>query len=510
MPKSVAIIGAGIGGLAVANMLQKAGFQVHVYEKNEQLGGRAGKRVTKGFTFDTGPSWYLMPAVFEQYFALFNINVNRELDIKRLDPAYKVFFESRNPVTVHGDLQKDAKAFDAIEPGSGNALKRYVTEGNEIYHMAMKHFLYTNFTDPRDLVNREVLASTGRMAKLLLTTIHARVKTFVTSKPLQQILEYPMVFLGTSPFKAPAMYSLMSALDFKEGVFYPAKGMYSIIELLVKIGTRLGVEYHTGVSVQSIIHDNGKAIGIKVNQQTIPADIVISNADLRHTELTLLDAPARSYPDSFWQKKEAGISALLLYIGVKGSLPQLQHHNLLFVDKWRENFEDIYEAKQIPDSASLYVSRTSATDPSTAPKGHENMFVLAPLPTGVTLTPSQQRSLATKFIAQIATAINETDLQKNIVSLETFGPNDFSDTFNAWQGTALGMSHLLKQSAMWRIPNKSKKLSNLYYVGANTVPGIGLPMCLIGAELVYKRIMNIQRGGPVQTIQTIEPTKETR
>jgi len=506
MPKSVIIIGAGIGGLAIANMLQKAGMQVSIYEKNIQLGGRAGKRVTKGFTFDTGPSWYLMPAVFEQYFTLFNINVKRELDIKRLDPAYKVFFESRNAVTIHGNLKKDAKAFEDIEPGSGKALERYVTEGNEIYQMAIKHFLYTNFTDLRDLTNREVLGSTGRMAKLLLTTIHSRVKTFVTSKPLQQILEYPMVFLGTSPFKAPAMYSLMSALDFKEGVFYPAKGMYSIIELLVKIGTKLGVEYHTGVSVQSITHENGKATGIKIAGKTILADIVISNADLHHTETKLLDASARSYPAAFWNKKEAGISALLMYIGVKGNLPQLQHHNLLFVDKWRQNFEDIYEAKQIPSSASLYVSRTSATDPSTAPKGHENMFVLAPLPTGVSLSKAQQNALAQKFIAQIASAINEPDLQKNIVSLETFGPNDFNDTFNAWQGSALGMSHLLKQSAMWRIPNKSKKLSNLYYVGANTVPGIGLPMCLIGAELVYKRIMNIKRGGPVMTIETSKET----
>ena len=506
MPKSVIIIGAGIGGLAVANMLQKAGFQVSIYEKNTQLGGRAGKKITKGFTFDTGPSWYLMPAVFEQYFTLFNINVTHELDIKRLDPAYKVFFESRDAITVRGSLKQDAKAFEAIEPGSGKALERYVTEGNEIYQMAIKHFLYTNFTDLRDLANREVLGSTGRMAKLLLTPIHSRVKTFVKTTPLQQILEYPMVFLGTSPFKAPAMYSLMSALDFKEGVFYPAKGMYSIIELLVKTGKKLGVEYHTGVGVQSIAHKNGKATGIKVANKLILADIVISNADLHHTETKLLDAPARSYPDSFWNKKEAGISALLIYMGVKGSLSQLQHHNLLFVDKWRENFEDIYEAKQIPESASLYVSRTSATDPSTAPKGHENLFVLAPLPTGVTLTKTEQQKLADKFVAQIATAINEPDLTKHIVTLETFGPNDFSNTFNAWQGTALGMSHLLKQSAMWRIPNKSKKLSNLYYVGANTVPGIGLPMCLIGAQLVYKRIMNIKRGGPVMTIDAIKET----
>lgn len=503
MPRKVIIIGAGIGGLATANLLAKAGFEVSVYEQNAQLGGRAGKKVVNGFSFDTGPSWYLMPEVFKQYFQLFNIDVKDKLSIKRLTPAYKVFFESSKPITIQGDLKKDAAQFESKEVGAGKSLEKYVTEGNEIYQMSLDHFLYTNFSHPKDLVNAPVLKSSGRMAKLLLTSIHSRVEKFVTAKPLQQILEYPMVFLGTSPFKAPAMYSLMSALDFKEGVYYPARGMYSIIELLEKIGRGLGVQYFTNTKVEKILHQNGKATGIVVDGKTIEADIIISNADLHFTETKLLDATVSSYPSTFWKAKEAGISALLLYIGVKGSLPQLEHHNLFFVDDWKKNFTDIYDAKTIPTSASLYVSRTSATDPSMAPKGHENLFVLAPLPTGISLTAQQQEKLAQRFIAQVAKAIDAPDLKKNIVTLETFGPNDFKTTFNAWEGTALGMSHLLKQSAMWRIPNKSKKLDNLYYVGANTVPGIGLPMCLISAELVYKRIVGIKRGGPVKKIEEI-------
>jgi phytoene desaturase len=501
MAKKIIIIGGGIGGLASANLLQKAGYDVHVYEKNTQLGGRAGELKKDGFTFDTGPSWYLMPEVFKQYFSLLGVNVTKELNIKRLTPAYKVFFESHSPVTVQGNLKKDAKQFEAIEPGAGKQLETYVKEGDEIYQLAMRRFLYTNFTDNRDLVNKEVLASTGRMAKLLLTPIHSRVKKFVTAKPLQQILEYPMVFLGTSPFKAPAMYSLMSALDFNEGVFYPAKGMYSIIELLVSTGKKLGVTYHTDSDVTKITHTEDRATGIMVGKKHITADIVISNADLHHTETRLLDQPARSYPDSFWFKKESGISALLIYIGVKGSLPQLQHHNLFFVDKWKENFTDIYDSKKIPDAASIYVSRTSATDPKTAPKGHENLFVLVPLPTDVHISKVGQKKLADRFIQQIAKSIGVPTLAKKIVSLETFGPGDFKEKYNSWQGTALGMSHLLKQSAMWRIPNKSKKLKNLYYVGAGTVPGIGLPMCLISAQLVYKRVVGIKKGGPVLKIE---------
>lgn len=501
MPKKVIVIGAGIGGLATANMLAKAGYDVHVYEKNAQLGGRAGQRMTNGFTFDTGPSWYLMPKVFEQYFDLFNVNLNDELGIKKLTPAYKVHFESHAPMTVHGDVTKDAAQFEAIEKGAGERLKTYVKEGQEIYDMAIDHFLYTNFERPQELADRRILAAGGRMAKLLLTNIHSRVSSFVTVKPLQQILEYPMVFLGTSPFKAPAMYSLMSALDFNEGVFYPARGMYSIIEALVKIGEAQGVTYHLNAPATRITHEHGVATGIVVHGETITADIVVSNADLHFTETALLDAPARSYPDAFWNNKESGISALLLYVGVKGKLPQLEHHNLFFVDKWHENFEAIYEDKKVPESASLYVSRTSATDPSTAPEGHENLFVLAPLPSGISLSSDDKKKLAERFLQQVATAIDEPDLADNIVTLETFGPDDFEESFNSWNGTALGMSHLLKQSAFWRIPNKSKKLQNLYYVGANTVPGIGLPMCLIGAELTYKRIAGIKTGGPVTAIE---------
>jgi len=498
MSKKIIIIGGGIGGLALANLLQKDGHEVHIYEKNSQLGGRAGKKKLDGFTFDTGPSWYLMPQVFEDYFRVFNIDINKALSIKRLAPAYKVFFESHKPITIQGDVDKDAPTFEAIEQGSGEALRRYVEEGDDIYRIALRHFLYTDFSRPGQLVKGEVVAGSARLLKLLATPIHSRVKSFVQSSHLQQILEYPMVFLGTSPFKAPAMYSLMSALDFKEGVFYPSKGMYSIIELLVETGEKLGVHYHTRADV-SVIRTHGKqATGIVLqNGNQVDADIIISNADLHHTETKLLAPEVQSYPQKSWDKKEAGISALLMYVGVKGKLPQLEHHNLFFVDAWQDNFESIYGDKVIPESASMYVSRTSSTDPSTAPKGHENLFVLVPLPTGVHLSEKKKAALAEHFMTEFGKAIGEPQLTKKIVTQSLFGPDDFAERYNAWQGTALGMSHLLGQSAMFRIPPKSKKLHNLYYVGGNTMPGIGLPMCLISAEIVYKKISGIRQPGPI-------------
>ncbi len=500
-PKLV-IIGAGIGGLAAANMFAKAGYEVHVYEKNGQLGGRAGLKKVQGFRFDTGPSWYLMPGVFDHYFGLFGVSAKKELGLRKLSPAYKVFYESHSPLTITGNAKIDRQTFEREEKGAGAALDRYVKESNEVYRLALQHFLYTNFSDPRDLLKPDILGQLGKLTMLLTTPVHRRVASFVSSQPLQQILEYPMVFLGSSPFSAPAMYSLMSALDFKEGVYYPKEGIYGIISLLEKIGRGLGVSYHLNAEAQEIVTTQKKIAGVRfVDGSYVEAGIVISNADLHYTETKLLADKDQSYPEKYWAKKEAGISGLLLYLGVKGSLPQLEHHNLFFVDDWAENFASIYDSKKVPASASLYVCKPSATDPHVAPKGSENVFVLVPLPAGLSIDDAQKEILAKRFIAQLAKAINEPDFAKRITYQSTFGPQDFETKFYAWKGTALGVSHLLTQSAFWRTPNKSKRVSGLYYVGGNTMPGVGLPMCLISAELVYKRVMKQRRGGPITAIE---------
>ena len=505
MKQKVIIIGAGIGGLATANFLAKAGYEVHVYEKNSQSGGRAGSFKAKGFTFDTGPSWYLMPEVFSHHFSLFGKSVDEELDLQRLNPAYKVFYENDSPITITSDSDKDAATFEAIEYGAGAQLKKYVDKGDDIYRLSLKHFLYTNFSSVRDLTKTDILRRGRLMTKLALMPIDKYVAKFVTDRRLRQILEYPMVFLGSSPFSAPAIYSLMSALDFREGVFYPQGGLYKIIERLVALGNELGVNYHYDAAVRRIVVDDKRATGIILESgEHIAADIVISNADLHFTETKLLDEHSRSYPATYWNKKEAGPSALLMYLGVKGSLPQLEHHNLIFVNDWKDNFNSIFKAKTAPSPASIYVCKPSATDTSVAPKGHENVFVLVPLPAGLSTTRKNLEAMAESYLAQIEKNMGIEDLRKRIVFKRYFGPHDFANTYNAWQGTALGPSHVLRQSALFRTPNKSRKVKNLYYVGGFTAPGIGLPMCLISAELIYKRLAGDKRGGPIDKISSIE------
>ena len=489
MKKKVIIIGAGVGGLTTAALLARDGYDVAIYESASQVGGRAGQKVISGYTFDTGPSWYLMPSVFERTFRLLGTSVEKELDLIKLSPAYKVFYESHDPITITGNEATDRDTFEQIEPGAGAALKRYIDEGDVIYQLSLKHFLYTNFNRIGALLSPEVLRHSLKMLRLALTPLHSHVKKYVADRRLQQILEYPMVFLGSSPFSAPAIYSLMSALDFKEGVYYPRGGLYTIVQALERRALDAGVTIHLNQEVATINTSNRTITGITLaDGHVIDADIVVSNGDIHHTETRLLPRELQTYPEAYWKKTEPGVSALLLYLGVRGELPELEHHNLLFVDDWEKNFSSIYDDRSIPTPASMYVCRPSATD-TVSPSGHENLFMLVPLPTGVAMDATEQEALAKQYLKQFATMTGIDDLEARIVHQELFGPNEFITRFYSYQASALGSSHLLKQSALFRTSNRSKKVRNLYYVGGNTIPGVGIPMCLIGAELVYERIV---------------------
>jgi phytoene desaturase len=341
--KRVVIIGAGFGGLAVANILAKAGAQVSVFEKNKQPGGRAGFFKAKGFRFDSGPSWYLMPEVFEHYFELLDESVSQWLSLVRLDPAYQALFEDKSSILVQSDRIQTKKSFETIEAGSGQRLTDYLKDAERVYNLAMKHFLYSNFASPKNLVHRDIMRSMPGLISALNLPLDKHVSRYFADPRLKQILEYSMVFLGTSPFEAPSMYRLMSHLDFNQGVFYPKGGIYSLVEALTAIGKKLDVKYHYASPVQRIRTVQGQATGVVLeNGQSIDADIVISNADLEYTETALLERGEQTYPAAFWQKKQAAPSAILLYLGISGSLPSLKHHNILFTRDWRANFESIF------------------------------------------------------------------------------------------------------------------------------------------------------------------------
>lgn len=500
MSKKVIIIGAGYGSLSLANLLAKSGYDVSVYEKNSASGGRIQSVKKDGFTFDLGPSWYLMPEVFDQYYQLFDESAQDRLDIVRFSPGYKVWFENNKSIEIIGDVKQDAKTFEAIETGAGDKLIKYVNRSSLTYEMAVKYFLYNNFTSIKSVIKWPVIKNSPLMFSLVSKYLDKYVSKYFKDLRLRQLLEYHMVFLGSSPFHAPAIYSLMSHLDFKSGVFYPKKGMLYLATDLEKLGRKLGVKYFYNQPVEKIITKNSLASGIQLaSGDRVTADIVVSGADLHFTETKLLQPTVQTYPKKYWQKRQPGPGGLLISFGIKGELRKLRHHNLYFVRNWRKNFSDIYEDKQIPENTSIYVCNPTKTDSKMAPKNHENLFVLMPLPSGVKLSSDQQVKLIEKTIEILEEMADVSNLKNKIVSQLIYGPQDFESQFNAWQYNAFGgESHILKQSVIFRTNNQSKKIDNLYYVGAGTLPGIGLPMCLISAQLTYKKIVGLNSDGPLK------------
>ena len=244
MKKKAVIIGAGYGGLALANLLAKAGHEVAIYEKNPSAGGRIQVVKQNGFTFDLGPSWYLMPEIFEQYYQLFGRSAKTELDLVRFSPGYKVWSEGYEPLIIQGDVDKDMTTFEAIEPGAGKKLQRYVMRSSQVYEVAVKHALYNNFTRFSDVLQWPLLRQLPTMLPLAWRTLDAHVSRRFRNLRLKQLLEYHMVFLGSSPFQAPAVYSLMSHLDFRSGVYYPRRGMLELVGSMERLGRSLGAAYH--------------------------------------------------------------------------------------------------------------------------------------------------------------------------------------------------------------------------------------------------------------------------
>ncbi len=501
LSKKVIIVGGGIGGLSMSCLLAKKGYEVALYEKEERLGGRCNLLEEKGYSFDMGPSWYLIPEVFEHFFKLIDEKIEDHLDLVKLEPSYRVFFDSGKKYNkdIFTNREKLKEVFESFEPNSFAKLEDYLAKAEEQYGIAMEEFVYRNYDSLFDFLNYKVIKSAKKFS--LFKSMDEYIKKFFKNRDLQKLLEYQLVFLGGSPYNTPALYKIMSHVDFNQGVYYPMGGIYKLVEALERIGRKLGVSYYNGLAVEEIIVESGYAQGVRLeNGHFIRADEVVCNADMAHVETTMLKKKYQTYPQKYWDKKVLAPSGLILYLGVDGEIPELTHHNLYFSFDWEKNFEQIFKKPIWPMDPSFYVCNPNKIDPKMAPEGKENLFVFVPIAAGMIYSKGQLKGYAEKIIKMIESTMGIKDLAKRIEYQEIFCIEDFKKKYNSYKGTALGLAHTLWQSASMRPNNFSKKVKNLFYVGANTNPGIGLPMCMISAEVTYKRMFGIKEIGNLKEI----------
>jgi phytoene desaturase len=483
--KRVLIIGAGFGGISAAALLARDGFKVKILEKNEQAGGRARVWKKDDFVFDMGPSWYLMPDVFDKYFALFNKQTRDYYELVRLDPNYRVFFGTEKTVDVPAGRKEIDKLFDQLTPDGSTKLKEYLDVAQYQYEIAMQEFMYREYKTVFDFFNWKVITKGTKLK--IFESFDKFARRYFEDPDIRKILEYTVVFLGGSPNNTPGLYSIMSHVDFGLGVWYPYGGIGKLVEGFTRLAEEQGVEILLDQNVQKIHIEHGHAKKVITDKGTLEADIVLVNADYQFAETKLLDKKYRSYDQGYWEKRKMGPSAFLIYLGLNKRLSSLLHHNLYLDPSWDEHFRSIFDEPAWPESPSYYVSCPSKTDKTVAPPGCENLFILVPVAPGLEDNQSIRDKYFDKTIAHLEKLIGEK-IRNHILIKRTFAHNDFKQDYNAYKGTALGMSHTLLQTAIFRPAHQSRKVENLFYTGSYNHPGIGVPMVIISSQIVSKEI----------------------
>ena len=483
MKKKIVIIGSGFSSLSAASYLAKKDFDVHVYEKNETLGGRARQLKKQGFTFDMGPSWYWMPDVFESFYNDFGKSTNDFYKLNRLDPGYQVVFGENEIIPIGDSLEKIYEVFEKEEAGSSQKLEKFIASAKDNYEIAIKDLVYRPGLSPLELVT----TATIKKVKYFLSNIKRDVYKEFKSPKLRQILQFPVLFLGAKPSNTPSFYNFMNFADFGLGTWHPENGMYSIVQGMVSLAESLGVTFHTQSPIEKITVDaSGKATGIKINGEQINADIVLSGADYHHSE-TLLDPKYRVYSEAYWDKKVFAPSSLLFYIGLDKKVENLAHHTLFFDVDFDEHARVIYDHPEWPKNPLFYANFPSVSDPKMAPEGKEACFLLIPIAPGIEDTPELREKYLNIVIERLEKLTNQP-IKKEMLFCESFCVKDFVKEYNSYKGNAYGLANTLLQTAFLRPKLKSKKVKNLFFTGLLTVPGPGVPPALISGKLVSELI----------------------
>ncbi len=498
---SALVIGAGIGGIATAARLAQQGFQVTVLEKCDRAGGRCGRFVKDGHVFDTGPTLFLMPEFYTRTFAELGERIEDYLDLRRVDPTYHIHFGDGTTLALTSDLNAMQAQLEAIEPGSFGGFLRYLDEGHLHYKLSMPNIVEHNF---RSIF--EYFSPTNLWLFLRLKVLekhYDRIGKYFRDPRLKIAFTFQNMYMGLSPYEAPAIFSLMQYSEFADGVWFPMGGMYRVIEALTEIAEKWGVKFLYESPVSRIDVDDRMATGVTLEGgRKLQAEIVVANADLPYVYQKLLPddgAAARL------KRKKYGCSTLMFYWAVDKQYPQLGPHNLFFAKDYRQSFGPIFEECGVPEDPSFYVYAPTRVDPSMAPDGQDTLVVAIPVgcvsdskPQDWTPTLKRMRQVVLQRLSEIGM----NDLGDHIKFEVSCNPQDWRHRYNLVKGSTHGLSHNLMQLGYLRPQNRHNRFRNLYFVGASTHPGTGLPTVLVSARLVTERILeeaNLLNRAPIKT-----------
>ena len=500
--KRAIVIGSGFGGISAAAFLARDGYQVTVVEKNEWVGGRARVLERDGYRFDMGPSWYWMPEQHDRWFEQFGVRREDYYAIHRVDPSYRVYYgdavpgETRNVVDVPADRAGAREVFERYEPGAGARLDRYLDNCRRKYDFAMGNFIYRNYYTIFDFLNATALANLPLLN--IAQSYGGRVRRTFRHPYLQRILEFPTVFLGSSPEQTPAMYSLMSHIDFELGTWYPEGGFGAVVRSMQEVAEAQGASFHFGHEATAIRvgsggrgRRTGRARAVQVmgpdGEYELEADIVVANADYPFVEENLIDDAYRSTSAARWDRAHLAPGVLNFYLGFDRPLEEFTHHTFFFDSDWKTGFDAVYNNPRWIDEPLFYLHVPSRTDPACAPEGHDAVFLLIPIAPGLDDSPERRQVYLDHALTRME-ARTGRDIRKHLVFQESMSIRDFERDYHAFKGNAFGLGQTLFQTAWFRAGNRSRKVDNLYYAGQYTVPGTGTTMSMISGEVAADRI----------------------
>jgi phytoene desaturase len=504
------VIGAGLGGIAAAARLARAGYGVTVLEQLAEPGGRCGRLVRDGHRFDVGPTLLLMPEVFAETYAALGQRMEDHLELRRVDPTYRIHYAGGTTLSLTSDLTRMEQQLEALEPGSFGGLLRYLEEGYRHYHTSLARFVGRNFYSLSDYFSPRNLPLLFQLKAL--SRHYPNMARYFRHPYLKAAFTFQNMYLGLSPYDAPATYSLLQYAELGRGVWFPHGGLYRVIESLVAVARSHGVHfaYNTAVSQIEIEHDQATGVILADGHGTrLEADVVVANADLPYVYRHLL--PDRQEALRL-ERMRYTCSAILFYWGVDRVYPSLGTHNVFLAGDcqrdYAASFGRIFRDRSLPDDPSFYVHAPARIDPAAAPAGHDTLFILVPVghldPARRQDWPALQAQARQAVVRRLAAA-GITDLGQHIKFEVCYGPLDWQRRFNLARGAAFGLSHNFMQVGYLRPHNCHRSYRNLYFVGSSTHPGTGLPMVLISARLTTERILQEVGAGTSQPATGLQP-----